>query len=132
MQSGWIPLITDGENDARNFGSGEVWRVKHLSAVLLMLLSFVLTFSLSACSNSSEESGQEWSLAPESALPQFARSAPPQVQEAYRFAIANPDILRAFPCYCGCGAMGHENNLDCYIKEIRPDGSIEFENHAFA
>ncbi len=59
------------------------------------------------------------------------RTAPPQVKEAYRFAIANPDVLDAFPCYCGCGQMGHESNLDCYIKEVRADGSLVFENHAF-
>jgi hypothetical protein len=70
-------------------------------------------------------------LAPESALPDFVQNAAPQVKEAYRFAIANPDVLRKFPCYCGCGAMGHRHNLDCYIKEIKPDGAIVFENHAF-
>lgn len=74
---------------------------------------------------------EQLTLAPESALPDFARDAAPQVQEAYRFAIANPEVLSKFPCYCGCGAMGHQNNLQCYIKEIRADGSIEFENHAF-
>lgn len=70
-------------------------------------------------------------MAPESALPDFARTAPPQVREAYRFAIANRELLSAFPCYCGCGAVGHQNNLDCYVKRVRADGSIEFENHAF-
>jgi hypothetical protein len=74
---------------------------------------------------------EQLTLAPESALPDFVRDAAPQVQEAYRFAIANPEVLSKFPCYCGCGAMGHQNNLQCYIKEIRADGSIEFENHAF-
>jgi hypothetical protein len=83
---------------------------------------------LSGCSGSQ---GEPFELAPESALPSFVRSAPPDVKEAYQFAIANPDVLSAFPCYCGCGRMGHENNLECYIKETRPDGSIEFENHAF-
>ena len=84
-----------------------------------------------ACSGSSGTAQAELVLAPESALPDFVQDAPPQVKEAYRFAIANPDVLSAFPCYCGCGAMGHQNNLQCYIKEVRADGSIEFENHAF-
>ncbi len=70
-------------------------------------------------------------LAPESALPDFVREASPQVKEAYRFAIANPEVLTKFPCYCGCGKMGHRHNLDCYIKEIKPTGEIVFENHAF-
>jgi hypothetical protein len=94
---------------------------------LVFLLA--LTVIISACSGSA---GQvELKLAPESALPDFVQNAAPQVKEAYRFAIANPEVLSAFPCYCGCGAMGHQNNLQCYIKQVRADGSIEFENHAF-
>jgi len=98
---------------------------------LITLLLLVLTIGISACANSGATAKQELTLAPESAIPEFVQDAPPQVKEAYRFAIANPEILSAFPCYCGCGAMGHQNNLQCYIKEIRADGSIEFENHAF-
>jgi hypothetical protein len=98
---------------------------------LITLLLLALTIGISACANSGATAKQELTLAPESAIPEFVQDAPPQVKEAYRFAIANPEILSAFPCYCGCGAMGHQNNLQCYIKEIRADGSIEFENHAF-
>lgn len=94
---------------------------------LLLLLALVI----SACGDSTGSAATKLTLAPVSALPDFVQDAPPQVKEAYRFAIANPDVLSAFPCYCGCGAMGHQNNLECYIKEVRPDGSIEFENHAF-
>jgi len=99
-----------------------------LSRIILLL---ALSLTLSACTGSTGASQEQLILAPESALPDFARDAPPQVQEAYRFAIANPDVLSAFPCYCGCGAMGHKNNLQCYIKEIGADGSIKFEDHAF-
>jgi hypothetical protein len=95
----------------------------------LLLLAFSVV--VGACAGSTETSPEQLALAPESALPDFVRAAPPQVREAYRFAMANPEVLSAFPCYCGCGAMGHKNNLDCYIKEVRADGSIEFENHAF-
>jgi len=98
---------------------------------LIIFSVLVLALILSACGSSNGQEGEKWSLAPESALPDFVRDAPPQIKEAYRFAIANPDVLSAFPCYCGCGSMGHANNLDCYVKEVRPDGSIEFENHAF-
>ena len=90
---------------------------------LITLLLLALTIGISACANSGATAEQELTMAPESAIPDFVRDAPPQVKEAYRFAIANPDILSAFPCYCGCGAMGHQNNLQCYIREIRPDGS---------
>jgi hypothetical protein len=84
-----------------------------------------------ACGGSSGADQQALRLAPESALPDFVRVAPPQVREAYRFAIANRELLGAFPCYCGCGAVRHTSNLDCYIKTVRADGSIEFDNHAF-
>jgi len=101
----------------------------------LTFLSFIILLALAvvvgACSGSTGSAQAELTLAPESELPDFVQDAPPQVKEAYRFAIANPDVLSAFPCYCGCGAMGHQNNLQCYIKEVRADGSIEFENHAF-
>jgi hypothetical protein len=98
-------------------------------AILLFALIIIgLSPALSACGGSGNAA---YTLAPESALPQFVSDAPPQVKEAYRFAIANPEILEAFPCYCGCGNMGHQNNLDCYIKQVAADGTVEFENHAF-
>ena len=102
------------------------------TTVRITLLLLALTSVVSACSSSEEETQQEqeFTLAPESALSDRVRNAPPQVKEAYRFAIANPDLLSAFPCYCGCGGMGHMNNRDCYIKQVRSDGSIEFESHA--
>ena len=97
----------------------------------MLLLILVMTLGFSACAGPTATDQEKLSLAPESALPGFVQDAPPQVKEAYRFAIANPEVLSAFPCYCGCGAMGHQNNLQCYIKEVRADGSIELENHAF-
>jgi hypothetical protein len=75
--------------------------------------------------------GTEIKLAPVSQLPEKVRLAPPVVQEAYRFAIANPDVLAKLPCYCGCGSMGHESDLDCFIEEFKPDGTIVFGYHAF-
>lgn len=69
-------------------------------------------------------------LAPVSALPEFARSEPPAVRDAYRFAIANPDELAKYPCYCGCGAMGHTSNLSCYISDTGAGGAVTFDNHA--
>ena len=65
-------------------------------------------------------------------MPQFVHDARPEAQHAYRFAAANPDLVRHFPCYCGCVYMGHENNLDCYIQEINEDGRAIFDEHAAA
>jgi hypothetical protein len=93
------------------------------------LLLLALAVAISACAGQSKIGNL--ALAPMSELPDFVQDAPPQVQEAYRFAVANPEILQQMPCYCGCGAMGHQNNYQCYVKEVRADGSLEFENHAF-
>ena len=104
---------------------------RHSLFFVVALLLLVFPSVVAACTRSDKAGAGDLALAPESALPDFVSDAPPQVKEAYRFAIANPDVLTKFPCYCGCGAMGHKSNLQCYIKETRPDGSIEFDNHAF-
>ena len=69
-------------------------------------------------------------MAPSSLLPDYVQSAPPKVQEAYRFAATNPDMLTHQPCYCGCGAMGHTSNLSCFVADIDENGAITFDNHA--
>lgn len=46
------------------------------------------------------------------------------VQEAYRFAVANQDLLQWMPCFCGCGEWGHTSNASCYVQEMRDDGSV--------
>jgi hypothetical protein len=74
---------------------------------------------------------QAYALAPESALPEYFRKAPPNVREAYRFAIANRGILQQIPCYCGCGSDGHKNNADCYITDVKPDGTVDFDKMSF-
>lgn len=98
---------------------------RHRSMELVLMGSLMV---LGACRGRPE---QELKLAPASELPEFVQTAPPVVQEAYRFAVANPDVLSVIPCYCGCGGMGHTSNLSCYVREYRPDGSITFDNHAF-
>lgn len=95
------------------------------SVLILALLFVVSGMGLSACSSS-----HEMDLADESMLPDFAQSAPSSVQEAYLFAIAHPEDLSHQPCYCGCGSMGHESNLDCFIKDVAADGTIAFDDHA--
>jgi len=62
-------------------------------------------------------SEHKYKLAPESLLLKDIRSAPEEVREAYRFAIANRDTLRYIPCYCGCGANGHTSNASCYFQD---------------
>ena len=70
-------------------------------------------------------------LAPLSQMPAYVQTAPRSVQEAYRFAVANPNLLEQMPCYCGCGKVRHDDNIDCYVKAFNPDGSVaKFDNHA--
>ena len=66
-------------------------------------------------------------MAPLSSMPANVQSAPQRVREAYQFAVANPDALKNVPCYCGCGAMGHKSNLDCYLKDA---SAAVFDEHA--
>jgi len=68
----------------------------------------------------SRETPRAYALGPESLLPADIRQAPTQVREAYRFAIANREILRWIPCYCGCGADGHTSNASWVRYEFYP------------
>ncbi len=94
---------------------------------LLLLLSGAII--LSGCAGSSGRIKlTELQLAPLADMPDFAQSASPEAQEAYRFAVAYPQQLEYIPCYCGCNSLGHKNNLECYLK---PSGqAVEFDNHA--
>src|SRR6266508_3535341 len=69
----------------------------------------------------------KYKLAPENLLPKDIRSAPEEVHEAYRFAIANRDTLRYIPCYCGCGSEGHTSNASCYVKDISTAANLNFD-----
>lgn len=62
------------------------------------------------------------------ARPAFVSDAPDRTQTAYAFALSRPDVLRWLPCYCGCGAMGHDSNLDCFIKPTA-GAPIVYEEH---
>ena len=87
-----------------------------------VLLASMLALWISACSTGSSET--ELKLAPASALPQKMRDAPETVREAYQFALANSDVLSKIPCYCGCGAEGHTSVKQCFVEEVRADGTI--------
>jgi hypothetical protein len=68
-----------------------------------------------------------YALAPESLLPEDIRKAPEASREAYRFVIANRDILRYIPCYCGCLDEGHTSNASCYLKDFSTPGNLVFD-----
>ncbi len=62
-------------------------------------------------------------------LPPFAYNSRESL-EAYRFAVANTDLISQMPCYCGCarlsgGQDAHKSLKNCYLKD---DGT--FDDHA--
>ena len=98
---------------------------------LTALFTVILLLLVASGCGSGNENAREVTLAPLTQMPAFVQEAPTNVQEAYRFAVANPDLLQQMPCYCGCGSVGHISNIDCYVKSFNADGSVaEFENHA--
>jgi hypothetical protein len=64
--------------------------------------------------------------------PERFERAPADVQEAYRYAVANPQVLQYMPCFCGCYEEDrHTSNRDCYVEEMRPDGSVVLDPMSF-
>jgi hypothetical protein len=45
--------------------------------------------------------GHVYKLAPISMLPDGLWNTPPEIRDAYRFAVLNRETLRYIPCYCG-------------------------------
>jgi hypothetical protein len=99
-------------------------------SILVAVLASVAGVRLLARRGDNESTASGIQLAPVSQLSERVRREPPVVQEAYQFAIANPEILAKLPCYCGCGNMGHTSNLDCFVEEMTQDGSIVYGYHA--
>lgn len=107
----------------------------HTPRRVLWALSLVLiTFSgiLAACSGNtaSASSTDDLAMASLSGMPAEVKSAPTTVQQAYQFAIANPDVMKQIACYCGCGNMGHTSNYSCYVQDVDSQGAITFDTHA--
>ena len=87
----------------------------------LVLASLIVSSSIIAgCSSQSDAMAQ---------MPDDVRSAPVSVQQAYQFAVANPEVMKQIPCYCGCGKVGHTSNYSCYVAGEK-NGQIEYDLHA--
>lgn len=90
-----------------------------------------LSSLLVGCSGtSSSTTGRAPAMASVAMMPDAVRSAAAVTQEAYQFAVANPEMLRAIPCYCGCGSMGHTSNYSCYVEGVSSTGATVFDTHA--
>jgi hypothetical protein len=74
-------------------------------------------------------SGDLLEMVPLGELPSFARKGGPKVEAVYRYAVEHGETLQYIPCVCGCGAIGHRHNADCYVAERLPGGAITFTNH---
>ncbi|MER3447752.1 MAG: hypothetical protein C4291_13365 [Candidatus Dadabacteria bacterium] len=62
-------------------------------------------------------------------LPKYFDTAPPEIKEAYEFALSGPDVLEHMACYCGCKRIGHKSNKSCFINRVNEDGSIVLDEH---
>ncbi|MDA1779595.1 PCYCGC domain-containing protein [Bacillus cereus group sp. BY9-3LC] len=64
-------------------------------------------------------------------LPTFLDKLDPQMKDIYTVAGKNAELLDWIPCYCGCGeSVGHKNNKNCFIREIKKNGEVVWDSHA--
>lgn len=104
---------------------------------------FTVLFVLSACGESTEdglEVGKQVELpngdlqevtASADILPSFLDDKPEDMRLVYQVAGTATDIIEWMPCYCGCGeSAGHGSNKNCFIDEIREDGSVVWDDHS--
>jgi hypothetical protein len=64
------------------------------------------------------------------ARPAYVTALPAAGQAAYAFALERPDVLQWLPCYCGCVAMDHRSNSDCFFQRRDVPGTFTYEEHA--
>ncbi|GAB4453102.1 MAG: hypothetical protein Kow0031_35410 [Anaerolineae bacterium] len=109
---------------------GEKPQLLFLATLALLAAALLLPTGCAANSSGSGVGKVELSrltLAPASELPDFVLDAPADVQEVYRFALANKAVLEQIPCYCGCNTLGHRNNYECYVNTTGE--ALAFEPH---
>ena len=97
----------------------------------LLALILLAAIVLSACAPKSTDSmsGMNMKMAPLTGMPNDVLQSAKSVQTAYQFAVANPDVMKQIPCYCGCGSAGHTSNYACYVKND-DGGKITYDLHA--
>jgi hypothetical protein len=94
------------------------------------LIVFSLSAGLAACTTDGALSGHEHAMASLDGMPAEVRAAPARVQEAYQFAVTNPELAKQIPCYCGCSALGHTSSYDCYVAGVTGAGELNYDLHA--
>jgi hypothetical protein len=114
-------------NFTNHYINGEIRMIKS-KFIFVKLIPILLSTTLSACSGSKQQT--DLNMAPMSGMPAEIQSAPVSVQQAYQFAVGNPDVMQQIPCYCGCGSIGHTSNYSCYVSSVDSKGAITYDNHA--
>lgn len=105
-------------------------RNTHRFSLLFLLLLIVFLGSLSACGSKTSNRNQDREVISLDEMPEDVKNAPVAVQQAYQFNVANPEVMKHIPCYCGCGAMGHTSNYSCYVSDVEADGKVIYDTHA--
>jgi hypothetical protein len=99
----------------------------------ILALSIFISLLLAACAPKAPASSLQdqggLKMASMTGMPADVLQSAKSVQLAYQFAVANPDVLKNIPCYCGCGAAGHKSNYACYVKDDT-GGKITYDLHA--
>lgn len=102
-----------------------------MKRLLPLLLILILAPLAAGCGSQAGGNGEHaYTMASLAEMPGEVQQAPHAVREAYQFAAHNEDVLSALPCYCGCGAMGHVSNYDCYVVGSDESGDLTYDNHA--
>jgi hypothetical protein len=120
-------------NDKRILIVGEALMDRTLRQLpfIILVVPILLSGLLSSCGTSdSSSSDHNLAMASLDQMPADVKSAPVTVQQAYQFNVANPDVMKQIPCYCGCGAMGHTSNYSCYVSGVDSNGKITYDTHA--
>lgn len=92
-------------------------KYRWLVVILVLLLVSVSFAGCNAGTAGQDANAHDVVMAEVSSMPSQVQQAPQMVRDAYRFAATHADILHQIPCYCGCGAMGHGSNYDCFWQE---------------
>jgi hypothetical protein len=115
-------------NSMKKSSSNSILRYRWL--LLLMALLPMVSLLAGCASAPTSSSSDQNKMAAMADMPAEIQNAAASVSEAYRFAVANPEAMKNVPCYCGCGAAGHTSNYSCYVKEVKPNGDVVFDQHA--
>ena len=94
------------------------------------ILIVILGSFLSGCGQSAAHDSHEMIMVPLEQMPTEVQQASLDVQKAYQYAAGNPEIFKQIPCYCGCYALHHTSNYDCYVASVAADGTITYDQHA--